>query len=244
MNKDNFISQLLQIFGFISAIAVAFSQYIFRDNFKFLFGESTDFYSLSSLVALILSLVLIVVLYAERYFLSVKIYLDKEEKRKYFEYLRSLNNNVPDNIQPGSQNTALEPVNEPFNFNIKKISIFLIFVSLLAFTSFILFDSIIVKSLSHVIFICTVVTTITTFAIQLYLDNEYKQKQKDMDERILEKVKEYFSGEIKIKLVFKDERNLNIPNKQYIIEREGRTYKVIANYHDPDKYFSIEEQTS
>ena len=78
----NFFSQLLEKIGYLSAFAVAFSQYFLQDSFRVFFGADEKLYAVSSIFALLLSVLIIIAVFSSRYAINMKNYFPKKEKDK------------------------------------------------------------------------------------------------------------------------------------------------------------------
>ena len=234
--QSNFITSALQITATLITITLPIAQYIFRDGFKFLFRGDNDIFNISTVVALLFSFAIIVILYANRYSLGNKIYLSNDKKRKYFEEL--LKNN---NLQT-EQGNQVGYVTEPFFLNVYRLAIISIGVALLVFIVIIIYsENNIIVSIGYVMFISLVIFSITTFAVKLYIEGQYQIKNREVDDLILEKIKSYFVGEMKIISIFTDNR---FPSLKYVKVKykDDVEYIAKADAMDPNQYFEIEEQ--
>lgn len=233
--QNNLVTSILQWIATAITIMLPITQYIFRDNFKFLFGKYENLFSISTVVALVLSFAIIIILYANRYVLGGRMYFSKKNKDKYFTSLRNINKNTQENMY---QNVY---ISEPRYFNIYHLAIISIPISLLAFSVFISNqEEVWIICLSYVSFISTIVFPIATFAIKLYTESRYKVRIKEVDNLILEKIRAYFVGEMKIKNHLTDN---NLPGTKYItVEYQNKNYFVKVDANDPEKFFSIEEE--
>jgi len=240
MDRENFVSQLTQILGFTSAISISISQYLFRDNFKFLFKNNQELYTASSLVALIVSLALLIALFSNRYVINIKFYFNSKKRDKYYKYLNETSN-VGKDMDSKPEKKEQQIVPEPWNYTISRVSVLLIFLAIACFAGMVIYDNVILTSLLYIIFICSTVVSIGTFAIKIYLENDYKIREKNMDNLIMEKIKEYLVGNVKIKAVNRDYSNIINPYKTIFIEHNEITYKVLVSTSNPDSFFSIEK---
>lgn len=229
----NFFSQLLEKIGYLSAFAVAFSQYFLQDSFRVFFGADEKLYAVSSIFALLLSVLIIIAVFSSRYAINMKNYFPKKEKDKYFTSLRNVN----------ERGKVREYVPEPKSFTLKHIALILIFLSAVIFFIFIYSDNVFVRSVAYVGLIVSVVGSITIYATNLYLENDWQQRERDRKEAILIKIKDYFAGDIQIPVSWRDSTNLAQPLQKMIIHRNGKRYNVIVDINDPDKFFSVVEIT-
>lgn len=192
MNKDNFFTNLLQNLGFIAAISIAFFQYSLNDSFKFLFKGDDQLFKSATLVALIISIAIIIGLFAYRYYFLNKIYFNNDKKNKYFNDLNSqqqINLSNPEESTK-SRKQFKQPI-EPWNFTLLQFAFFLIIISLISFVPLLMFNYISVLAvLFYVFFICSAVASISIFSIQLYRDSEYKTNIENINTIILGKIRE------------------------------------------------------
>lgn len=228
MNKD-FISQILEKIGYVSAFAVAFSQYFLRDSFASFFKDQVNMYSVSSNVALILSVLVIISVFSNRYVISMKIYFSKKKKDQYFASFR----------QTADQPTKY--VAEPRSFTLKNIAFIFIFLAVASFYGFIFFDPILAKSIFYIFFIVIVVASISIYATSLYLENDWQRREKEKKELVMNKLKEHFAGDIQIPTLWIDNSNIVQPIKRMVVVRGGKKFNVAIDASDPDKYFVIDE---
>ena len=241
MNKSNsFFSNLLENFGFLSAFATAFSQYFVGSNFKQIFGENQNLYPSASTVALILSIAIILGVYCNRFRISLKTYLDQSKANKYFAYLNKIREDSlnKDGVKKGDQ---MKEEKEPFGYTITQLSFLFIFLALIFFALTIYLGHSYVGLVSYVLFICSTVSSISIFSIQLYKDNEFTNKKRESDEIIFEKIKDYFSDKIKIEYDSTDYGTINGPDRQIIFEYLGKRYRVFTKSSNPENYFLISE---
>lgn len=117
----------------------------------------------------------------------------------------------------------------------------LIFIAIIAFGCFIYFPINISQVISYIIFISSIVASITIYATTLYLENDFKVQQKIKYDRVIEKTKEYFAGDIQVEASWQDDSNITQPLRRMIIHRSGKKYNVVANSNDPEKFFSVSE---
>ena len=232
-HENSFISQLLQIAGFISAITVAVAQYIFRSNFSFLFKGNMELYTVTSLAAMILSLAGVIALFSNRYAINKKFYINSKKKLEYFRSIRdqSMNN--------GSGEKMINGISEPSNISIKMLSALFLLVSLISFVLMVISNHPFFISLLYIVFICLTVSSITTFAIDIYLEKEHEIKEKNIHDKVIDKIREYFTEKIKIKNEFVNE-NIMYQTRNMIISYNGDEYKVSVDNTNPDRFFSIE----
>lgn len=231
--EKNAISSMLQWVAMFITIAFPIAQYVFRSNFKFLFGEHTDFFSISTIIALIVSFTIIIILYAYRYVLGLKIYLSRKQKNKYFESLRNRN---LDNEEYS------EEILEPFYFTIYNIAIASLFFMIISFAIFISSSNISwVLCVSYVVLISTMVFPMATFAIKLYAENSYHTRNQLASDMIIEKIRAYFVGEMKIESSKVDEIGFSRSIKTLIVEHNQQKYIVRSDINDPEKFFDIKK---
>ncbi len=237
MEKNNLISQFLQWISTATAVLVPISQFIFRDQFKLFFSIDEKLFTATSVVSFVLSVVVILALYSNRYFTSFKFYPNRKRKEKYYSYLQTLNTpNQTERISP-KDNMVLEP----FSVTLEKVAILSILLAVGWFYLFISIQNIHIISLSYILLIISIVFSASVFAIKLHLENDYKTRQRNSNQAITAKIKEYLAGDIKIKLQFNDNRNLILPIRYLTVERGNEEYKVAVNPNDPEAYFSIEK---
>ncbi len=236
--QNNLVTSILQWIATAITIMLPIIQYIFRDNFKFLFGKYENLFSISTAVALVLSFAIIIILYANRYVLGSRMYFSKKNKDKYFASFKNASKNTKNTQENMYQNKYNS---EPRYFNVYHLAIISIPISLLAFSVFISGQQKVwIVCVSYVLFISAIIFSIATFAIKLYTESRYKVRVKEVDNLILEKVRAYFVGEMKIKNYFTDN---NFPSTKYIIvEYQNKNYFVKTDASDPERFFSIEEK--
>lgn len=235
MNKTSFTSELLQNLGFISAIAVAISQYAFNDTFKFLFYGIENLYIASSLAALIFSIGIILGIYAYRFSLLNKIYFDSSKRDKYFEYLKWVNTPLE---QRSSRNRT--PVKEPWSITVLFLSFIFIIISFISFALFVVVSIPIFKVLLYILFICLTVGSISIFSIQLYRDSEFRRLQQINNDIVMNKIRERFVENIKI-IVDSGGQFSQGPDRTIVFEYNGVRYRVFTKSYDPNSYFLLEE---
>ena len=235
MNKNNFVSELIQIIGFMSAITVSLSQYFFRDNFKTLFEINSKLYGPTSLIALIISLSIIIGLFANRYNLSTKFYLSNKYK---IIFLNAINEN---NSSPEILGKSKKLINEPFSYSFKKLSILSIILAIVSYLVVIATNKTIFDCLFYILFICFSVISISIFSIQIYLEKEFAQREEQINEQIFIKIKDYFAKKITIKSDFKNISNWQFPQRHIEIEYDKIKYKITCDANNPDRFFNIEE---
>lgn len=246
VNRDSFFADLLQNLGFIAAIAVAISQYTLDERFKNLFIDDSRLFSAASLVALVLSIALILGIFSHRFYLLNKIYFSSKKKEEYYEYLRNIAPQNPQDsntIQLQKKGKEKKPVPEPWYFTMIHLAFVLLVVSALCF--FLLTSKIpelgFFTQLIYIVFICSLVSSISLFSIQLYRENEYKRYQQNCDEIIFNKIRERFTEKIK---VFYDSTDPNLlfspgPDRHIIFEYQNQTYQVFTRSTNPNSYFLL-----
>lgn len=241
MNKDNYFTNLLQNLGFLAAISVAFFQFTLNDSFKFIFNANGELFESATLVVLILSITIILGLFANRYFILNKIYFNQNKKNKYLHDLNEQNRLVNNpNVKVSKKLQKI--VQEPWNFTLLQLAFFLIFLSLISFILLLTFNSILILTiLCYVLFICSAVAAISIFSIHLYNDNEYKNKQQGIDSIILGKIRERFVENVKIIFDSTDTSiwNPNIPNRTIIFEYNSEKYRIFTRSDNPNNYFNL-----
>lgn len=228
--ERKFISQILEYLGYFSAFAVAFSQYFLRDAFRQFFESDLKLYSVSSIFALLISVVIIVAIFSSRYSLDIKKYFSNKQKNEYFKKLRE---------QRGRNNQ--EYILEPISFTSKHVALALIILLFAFFYFFISTGSIYIRSMMYIAIVVSIVSSITIYATSLYLQNDWRQNDSDKNEIISSKIKEYFAGDIKINFSWRDDSNFAKPFQKMVIERDGKKYNVTVDVNDPNKFFSVEE---
>src|SRR3989344_4012079 len=230
MNRDNYLTNLLQNLGFIAAISVSFFQFALNDSFKVIFETNDSLFRSASLVALILSLALIWGLFAFRYYLLNEIYFNQSKKVKYLNELNDENvkNRIGTNVNSGLSGRRAKIIRKPWHFTILQLAFFLIFLSLFSFILLLIFNYISVFAVFfYVLFICSAVAAISIFSIQLYNDNEYRNKQQNTDTIILGKIRERFVESVKI-----------------IFEYNGQKYRIFTRSDNPNNYFNLHKYDS
>ncbi|MDD3487560.1 MAG: hypothetical protein PHF35_04275 [Candidatus Moranbacteria bacterium] len=238
MEKNNLITQLLQLISTATAILVPISQFIFREQFKSFFNADEKIFTSASVTSFVLSIVIILALYSNRYLVSFKKYYpNKKAEKRYYAYLRTLNTQ-----NDATQVQISEIVLEPFSFTLEKIATFFIILSFVWFYLFISSESIHIIGLSYVLLIISVVFSASVFAIKLHLESDYKTRQINSNQAVVTKIKEYLAGDIKIRFQYNDNKNVVFPIRHFIVERGSDIYKVAVNPNDPESYFSIEKQ--
>lgn len=238
--EKNFISQILEYFGYIAAIVVAFSQYILRDSFQVFFNESPEIYAVSSLFALFVSLVVIVAVFSNRYTIGTKYYFSNKKKTDYFNKLRE-EQEAQKSAQQNNQVYNPKHVLEPRSITLKQFAVVLIILSAISFFCLIYLSDIYLKSLSYIVLVASIVGSISIYATSLYNENEWKQRERTKKDLIMSKIKDHFVGEIKINLSWKNNTNIVQPIQNMTIERQGKKYNVVVDINDPENFFSIQE---
>lgn len=234
MNKD-FISQILQYLGYISAFGIAFTQYFLRDSIALFFSEDPHLFSASSLVAFLLSIVIILAVFSSRYSISFsKIHFNRSKYQKYLAQFR----NQQSEIQ-GQQTTS---ISEPIGFTVKQLALFLAFLSLADYGFFIAInDQLYAKSILYILLIILIIASITIYATSLYVENDYSQREKAKKDLMQSKLREYFAGDIRIQQSWRDDSNLTRPFQRMTVQRESKKYSVTIDANDPEKFFTVDE---
>ena len=248
MNKNSFFSDLLQNIGFISAIAVAISQYALSDNFRIFFGESESLFKAASLVALIVSIGLILGIFVMRFSLLNKMYLPFSGKSNYTKKMNEISQKKAQVLQEKGaeeaqkyQNSVEWPV-EPHSIKAIHLGfVFLIFAVAL-FVLMVLQLAIWLTLFSFISFISLTVASISIFSIQMYRDGEYRKTREETDQVIYNKINEFFSDKVIVMSDFQDQNNFINPIRTIIVEHPTRgLFRVDCNAYDPGKSFSIQK---
>lgn len=248
MNKNSFFSDLLQNIGFISAIAVAISQYALNDTFGIFFLKNSALYRASSFVALVISIGVILGIFVFRYTLLNKIYLPLPGKKRYFDKLDEINKEKNKILKEKGEEAAVAYQNsviyprEPFGLQAIHIGFLSLFLALIAFILLVIQNVIWVTVLCFVAFIVLVVASISIFSIQLFRDNEYKKKKDEVNELLNIKITEFFSDKVTVISDYQDTTNFMNPIRTLIIEHPSRgLYRVDCNANDPSRLFNIQK---
>jgi len=230
--EKKFISEVLEKIGYLSAFAVAFSQYLLKDTFRVFFESNLDIYYASSMFSLLVSIVIIISIFSNRYSISMKMYFSKKAKDEYYKQFRT----------PRSpEQTSEYYISEPIAITLKQIALLLLLLSFFAFSVFIYQNDIYIRSISYIILIVSIVSSVTIYATSLYLENDWKENEKNKKAVVIAKIKEYFAGDIKINLTWRDTTNITNPLQKMVIERNGVKYNVIVNANDPELFFSVDQ---
>ncbi len=244
MNREQntFFSDLLQNLGFIAAAVVALSQYALNESFKFLFENNTELMKMSSLVALILSGAIFFGFFAIRFNLLTKVYPNKKKKGEYFASLREESKVEQPKSPLGDKEKKIKTgkkISEPFNFTLIQLAFLFILLSLISFMASIFSVNPYLVSLFYILFICFIVASISIFSIQLYRDKETKRKREETNELIMNKIRQYFIGDIQILYDSTNLFTLTGPNRHIIFEYKGTKYDVFTKSYDPESYFLL-----
>lgn len=231
MNKDqnSFFSDLLQNLGFIATAIVAVTQYSLSSSFQFLFKENVELLKISSLVALITSMAIFIGLFALRFSFNNKIYLKSKSKDKYLEELSKM--------EKGSN----QYVSEPKYFNLLQLAFVFIFLCLTGFTIALISTNDVLTAIMYILFIDFSIASLSIFSIQLYREREIVKKRDDSYQLILNKIREYFIGDIQITYDSTDPYQFIGPNRHIIFEYKNKKYDVFTKSYDPESYFNLIE---
>lgn len=232
MKTNDFMSNLLQVVGFIAAIILALSQYFFSGEFKFFFASNEKLYSISNVVSLILSLAIIIGLYSVRYIIDNRNYFSTTKRDLYWKKIQE--------IKTYSQKDQI--ISEPWYWTISRLGFLLILISLSLYGLLVSSTNIYLTSISYVLFICTSVASLTIFSLKIYLPQEFKNMEERIRKQTLDKVNEYFAGNLHILSELEDRSNMMYPVRILIIEKDGKKYIIRCDANNPDKFFNIEEQ--
>jgi len=234
MNKD-FISQILQYLGYISAFGIAFTQYFLRESIALFFSSDLHLFSASSLVAFLLSIVIILAVFSSRYSISFsKIHFSKSKYQKYLAQFR--------NQQPITEGQQVVSIPEPLGFTVKQLALFLAFLSLVDFGFFIaISDPLYIRSILYILLVNLIIAPLTIYATSLYVENDYSQREKAKKDVIQSKLREYFAGDIRIQQSWRDDSNLARPFQRMTVQRDGKKYSVVIDANDPEKFFTVDE---
>jgi len=228
--EKNFVSQSLEYFGYISAFGVAMSQYFFRDTFKDFFTGQDEIYSACSLFVLILSIVVIVAIFTNRVKLTSKHYFFKKSEALWREYISA-------SVRGTAQG---KPILEPCFWTVAGVGFWLIPLAFISFLFFLLSPNIYAKSGFYVATMIMVVSSVAIFTTILYVENLSQQNEKNKQEELLLKIRNYFAGEFSIASIKKVS---NYPVTQELrVVKEGKFYKVSVNADNPDQCFLIEKE--
>lgn len=245
MNRDQntFFSDLLQNLGFIAAGIVAISQFTLSKSFLFLFNGNENLLKVSSIVALVLSMSIFLGFFTIRFNLLNKIYLNKKNKD---EYIKSIPQTlpIPEN-ETGKGDRIInqnKQLPEPFNFNLVQLGFVFLILALIAFVFTLCPQQLFLISLFYVLFICFTVASISIFSIQLYRDKEGQKKRNEINNIILNKIRDSFVGEIKTLYDSTELFQFNGPNRHIIIEYQGKKYDIFTKSYDPENYFLLSEK--
>jgi len=234
MNRDqsSFFSDLLQNLGFLATAIIAFTQYSLSSSFQFLFRDDPSLLKVSSLAALISSIGIFLGFFALRFNLTNKIYFSKKDKDKYLESLSKQND---------QQEGKKAFISEPKNFSILYLAFFFIILSIACFSIALTVKNLNLISLNYILFIDFAIASLSIFSIQLYRDREISKKNDEINEIILNKIRVYFIGDIKIIYDSTDPFQFVGPNRHIIFEYKEKKYDVFTKSYNPDSYFLLSE---
>jgi len=238
MNNDDFLSKIVQYTGTIFTVGGLITQYLFRDEFsKLLSINGTDsYYSAFTIAGLILGITIVVGLFANRYMLLNRWYINSEKYRKYLESIRK--RQVANN-QTLTSNA--EVVAEPFFLDGKRIAFGLLILSIILFIAIFCFPNALVKSIFYLLFLLSVIYSATSFLLLLYGEEDWKRKEETTRQLIIEKIKDHFAPKFKELERLEDTSNPLRPITSVIIEVEKQKYIVTTDKNNPNKYFSVQK---
>lgn len=233
MNKDqnSFFSDLLQNLGFIATFTVAVTQYSLNSSFQFIFKENSELLKVSSLVALISSMAIFIGLFALRFGFNNKIYFKNKSKDKYLEELSK--------IQKDSNSNQY--ISEPKSFNLLQLAFLFIFLGIACFVIAMVSMNNVLTALMYILFIDFSIASLSIFSIQLYREREIVKKRDDSYQLILNKIREYFIGDIQITYDSTEPYQFVGPNRHIIFEYKSKKYDVFTKSYDPESYFLLAE---
>ncbi len=236
--NDNFLSKIIQYIGTFFTIAGIISQYLFREEFrKILYISDTgSYYDAFTISGLISGLIIVIGLYANRYFLISRFYLNKRKYKKYLEGIKKVKSST-DSLLPES---TKDVVLEPFYLNGKRLALISLISSIIFFIFIFYFKSPFLKSIFYLLFFLAIIFSVTIFLLLLFMEEDWKRKNDETREVIWWKIREYFTPKIKIIEKFEDTSSILYPVNRMIIEVEGRKYSVVTDKNNPEKYFLVE----
>jgi len=236
MNKDqsSFFSDLLQNLGFLATAIVAITQYSLSSSFQFLFGENVQLLKISSLVALISSIAVFLGIFAFRFNLLNKIYISKKAKDRYQVLLSK-------QAKDQSIGKIQQFIPEPFGFTLLQMAFVFIALGIVSFSIALSIRQDVVTSISYIVFVNFIIAALSIFSIQLYREREIVKKRNDSNELILNKIREYFIGDIQIIYDSTEPFQFNGPNRQIIFVYKDKKYDVFTKSYDPENYFLLAE---
>jgi hypothetical protein len=249
MNKNSFLSDLLQNVGFIAAIAVAISQYSLNDSFAIFFIDNEAIFKASSLVALIISIGLILGIFVLRSRLLNQIILFPWDSIVYNKKLNQINVDInkvilEKGIEEGEKYKASVrwPV-YPKSITAVGLGFVFLILSALFFVLLINLHSIIwIGSILFILFITLSVTSISLFSIRIYNDSEYKAQRIATTEEIFNRINEFFADKVIVISDFQDINNFTNPIRTILVKHPKKgIYRIDCNSYDPSKLFSIQK---
>lgn len=229
MKNNNFLENLFQTVGFLAAIIISISQYIFSSQFKSLFIGNEHIYFLANTCTLGIALASIVGFYANRHFLESKNYFNTKQEAEYYKKLRETS------TKPG------EVITEPWSWKLSDLGIVFLIVTFISLFFLISSKDLVIKAISYIVFVCSTINSITIFSLKIYNMQEWRNSEEKNRDRVIEKVNKYFAGDFKISQEYKDFSKPLYPTRTLIIEKENKKYNVIANANNPNEYFQINE---
>ncbi|OGJ16445.1 MAG: hypothetical protein A2632_03205 [Candidatus Pacebacteria bacterium RIFCSPHIGHO2_01_FULL_46_16] len=249
MNKNSFLADLLQNIGFITAVAVAISQYSLNESFAVFFSGNEAIYKASSLVALILSIGLILGVFVLRNRLFNPIILFPWENTKYNKKRNLINDEVNKLIrekgieEAEKYKAAVQLPTYPKSITAIGIGFVLLLLSLASFVFLISFSQTIwIGSILFICFILFSVTSISLFSIRLYNDSEYKTQRIATTEEIFNRINEFFTDKVVVVSDSQDLNNFANPIRTIFVKHPKKDlYRIDCNSYDPSRLFSIQK---
>lgn len=239
MNSDNgFLSKIIQFAGLIFTVGGLISQYLLRDEFRRILSisEENSYYQAFTIAGLILGIVIFIAVFASRYLLLNRWYLNSKSYDRYLQSIRNVQNQqIAQNIEPATNITQ-----EPFYLDGRRIAYIVLLLSLVLFILVFYFSDTLLKSIFYLLFLLSVIYSATTFIILLYLEEDWKQKEKEARENLLNRIATHISPQFKTIERLEDTSNLLYPVTKMIIEIGKIKLLVVADKNNPDKYFSIQ----
>lgn len=234
MGNDSFISKLLQGVAAVFTLAGIISQYLLRKEFfQILKIDNTNsLYDSFTLAGLIIGLIIFVGIFANRYLINNKIYLDKKAYEKYLNLIRE--------NQPKTEDKRLNIV-EPFNFSVSNIAWVLLIFSVVFFILIPVIQNPLSKGIFYLLFLLAAIFSSTVFLLQLYLDEDWKKREKERRDSFHEKIKSRLSPSFKILNILENNSNFMYPVTTMTIEMSGKKYQINADSNNPDKFFNLIE---
>lgn len=229
MKTNDFLANLLQTIGFVAAIIIALSQYVFGGEFKQFFLGNESLYSVSNLVSLVLSLAIIIALYSFRYSLENRNYFNQRKRDDYWRKLKEIREQKQDLI-----------ISEPWYWTVSNLGFVLIIITIILFCLMLVSPQKYLTTLSYILFVCSSVSALTIFSLKIYLVQEFKNLNERIRQQIMDKINEYFVGDLSIITEFEDRSNFMYPVKTFIIMKDEKKYVVRSDANDPNRFFSIE----